>query len=139
MFPLLSVLQLIKLPHGGNPDPYTADDQNAIKITAAILGISCGLIAIVMSIFMYQHYLRRQYLTLSENQSIHKRPASLVAQLITAEAQREEQTADIEANSEGPPSPVMQQGLLQKELVKNYGSYSQPHTTTFLKPPPHHS
>ncbi|KAL9556293.1 hypothetical protein MBANPS3_001954 [Mucor bainieri] len=58
------------------------------------------------------------------------------------EAQLEEQMADdVEANNiEEPPSPVMQQGLLQKELVRNYGSNSHPHRPTFLKPPPsHHS
>ncbi|KAL7309251.1 hypothetical protein PS15m_011359 [Mucor circinelloides] len=120
-------------------DLYLTNDHNAIKITAAILGIVCVLIAIVMSVFMYRHYLRRQQLTISTYRPIHRGSASSDALLITARAQREEQTADIEANIDSPLSPVMQQGLLHKELVKNYGSNSHHPTNAFLKPPPRHS
>lgn len=126
-------------PDNNGQDLYTTNDHDAIKITAAILGITCVLIAIVMSVFMYRHYLRHQHLTLSACQPICKRSTSPDTPLITAEAQPGEETIDIEANLEGPPSPVMQQGLLQKELVKNYGSNSHSQNGTFLKPPPHHS
>jgi len=120
-------------------DLYLTNDHNAIKITAAILGVVCVLIAIVMSVFMYRHYLRRRQLTISTYQPIHKGSASSDAPLITARAQREEQTADIEAQVDSPPSPVMQQGLLHQELVRNYGSNSHRPNNAFLKPPPHHS
>lgn len=134
-FPLLQ--QLVKPASDNSQDSYyTTNSHDAIKIAAAILGIMCILIAIVMSVFMYQHYLRRQTLTLSVCQPIRERSTSSDTPFAATKVQPDEQALDIEANVEEPLSPVMQQGLLQRELVRNYGSNLHPQINTFLKPPP---
>lgn len=105
---------------------YLAKGHNTIKIVTAILGIVCTLAAVFISFFLYYRYLRHQpdrsvvdqEASVSSSTSYRKSTSSKTP-LTTV--QQEQFAIDFEASLYSLPRPVMQQSLLQKELIRNYG------------------